>query len=95
MTVKDYITLANAYKKQYVTTRQLKEDARLIHQFNFKVAKYNKTRNNSVFKDMINIIRLLCNLFEIEKIEPVLYKNINKRYHPFLKEILEIVDGSE
>jgi len=95
MTVKDYVILANAYKKKYTTTKQFKEDVKLIHQFHFKIAKYNQTRSNKVFKDMVNIMRLVCNLFEINKIRPVLYNYVNKKYHRFLDEVLEIIDGSE
>lgn len=83
--------IAPYYKISFVTTSMLEEDLKLIKKLNNLFVKLEKTNKDIYVREIINVLKILNNVIQIEYIISVIYECVDIEFHETLNFVLKKV----
>jgi hypothetical protein len=83
--------IAPYYRQKFVTTSVLEEDIKLMKKLNTLFCKLEKSDKEVYVQEIINLVKILNNTFQIEEILVVLYECVDLKYHKTLDYIIQEV----
>ena len=76
--------LAPHYKQKFVTTESVENDIKLIKKLNMLFGKLEKTQKDIYVLEIINVIKTINNVMQLDKIILVIYNYVDVKYHSAL-----------
>jgi len=83
--------LAPHYKQKFVTTESVENDIKLIKKLNMLFGKLEKSQKDIYVLEIINIIKTINNVLQLDKIILVVYNCVDVKHHTTLDYVIKKV----
>ena len=79
------------YRQKFVTTSMMDDDIKLMKKLNTLFGKLERTDKEIYVQEIINVVKILNNTFELTKVLVVLYECVEIKYHKTMDYVIQNV----
>lgn len=83
--------VAPYYRQKFVTTSMMDNDIKLMKKLNTLFGKLERSDKEVYVQEIINVIKTLNNVFQLEKVLVVLYECVDIKYHKTMDFVVQSV----